>query len=67
MVSGLYGMNSPGQLRNHMIGMLLNGAKREELKELQTLLLGLAEILGVKFRFDPVPIPTIPVLENGHK
>lgn len=67
MVSGLYGMNSPGQLRNHMIGMLLNGAKREDLKRLKEILLGLADILGVNFRFDPVPIPTLPVMENDNK
>lgn len=60
MVSALYGMNSPGQLRNHMIGMQLNGESRENLKTLQELLLGLADILGVAFRYDPVPIPTIP-------
>lgn len=60
MVSALYGMNSPGQLRNHMIGMLLNGESRDNLKTLQELLLGLADILGVTFRYDPVPIPTIP-------
>lgn len=67
MVSGLYGMNSPGQLRNHMIGMLLNGAEREDLKRLQEILLGLADILGVNFRFDPVPIPTITVRDTGDK
>ena len=61
MVSALYGMNSPGQMRNHMIGMLLNGASREDLLELQKLLLGLAEILGVTFRYDPVPVPSFPV------
>lgn len=64
MVSALYGMNSPGQMRNHMIGMLLNGASRDELIELQKLLLGLAEILGVTFRFEPVPVPTLPVEKN---
>lgn len=60
-------MNSPGQLRNHMIGMLLNGAEREDLKRLQEILLGLADILGVNFRFDPVPIPTITVRDTGDK
>jgi len=47
-----------------MIGMLLNGASRDELIELQKLLLGLAEILGVTFRFEPVPVPTLPVEKN---
>ena len=64
MVSALYGMNSPGQMRNHMLGMLLNGASREELIELQKLLHGLAEILGVTFRFGPVEVPTLPVENN---
>jgi hypothetical protein len=61
MVSGLYGMNGPGQLRNHMIGILLNGGNREDLASLQELLLKLADILGVQFRFGPVPIPALPV------
>lgn len=43
-----------------MIGMQLNGADKESLQELQNLLLGLGDILGVKFRFDRVPIPDVP-------
>lgn len=62
MVSALYGMDSPGQLRNHMIGMQLNGATKESLKDLQELMYGLAEILGVKSRYDPLPIPDVPQL-----
>ena len=60
MVSALYGMNSPQQIRNHLIGMQLNGADAGSLKEHQDLLLGLAEILGITFRFGPVPIPAVP-------
>lgn len=59
MVAGLYGMDTRNQLRNHMIGMLHNGATREDLEELQRLCLGVADALGVKSRFGPVPIPSI--------
>ncbi|KAJ5772469.1 hypothetical protein N7520_002998 [Penicillium odoratum] len=60
IVSGLYGMDCQNQLQHHMKGMLFNGATRKDLEDLQELCLGLANILGVKFRFGPAPIPTIP-------
>ncbi|KAJ5661367.1 uncharacterized protein N7484_000739 [Penicillium longicatenatum] len=60
IVSGLYGMDCQNQLQHHMKGMLFNGATREDLKNLQELCLGLAKILGVRFRYGPAPIPTIP-------
>lgn len=44
-----------------MMGMLFNGADRDHLRKLYGLLLGLADIPGISFRYDPVPIPTIPV------
>ncbi|KAJ9608097.1 hypothetical protein H2200_007085 [Cladophialophora chaetospira] len=59
MVAGLYGIDTRNQLRNHMIGMLYNGATREDLQELQRLCLAVAEALGVKSRFGPVEIPSI--------
>ena len=42
-----------------MKGMLYNGATREDLKELQDFCLDLAKRLGVKFRSEPRPIPSI--------
>lgn len=60
MVAGLYGMDCQNQLQHHMKGMLFNGATREDLKDLQKLCLGVADILGVTFRHGSAPIPTIP-------
>ncbi|KAJ5604592.1 hypothetical protein N7510_009746 [Penicillium lagena] len=60
IVSALYGMDCPNQLQHHMKGMLINGATREELKTLQDLCLGVANILGVKSRHGPAPIPEMP-------
>lgn len=60
IVSALYGMDCQTQLQNHMKGMLINGATRQDLEGLRELCLGLANILGVKFRHRPAPIPTMP-------
>ncbi|CAL5869732.1 uncharacterized protein PFLUO_LOCUS3962 [Penicillium psychrofluorescens] len=60
IVSALYGMDCPNQLQHHMKGMLINGATRQELKTLQDLCLGLANILDVKFRHEPASIPEMP-------
>lgn len=60
IVSALYGMDCPNQLQHHMKGMLINGATRQELRTLQDLCLGLANILGVKSRPGPAPIPEMP-------
>lgn len=60
IVSALYGMDCPNQLQNHMKGMLINGATREDLEELRDLCLGLAKVLGVRFRHTPPLIPEKP-------
>ena len=60
MVSGLYGLDCQNQLQHHMKGMLWNGATRQDLLDLQKLCLGIAEILNVKFRHPPAPIPVLP-------
>jgi len=60
MVSGLYGLDCQNQLQHHMKGMLWNGATRKDLIDLQKLCLGIAEILNVKFRHAPAPIPVLP-------
>ena len=60
MVSALYGMDCQNQLQHHMKGMLINGACRKDLEDLQSLCLGLANILGVRSRHGPAPIPEMP-------
>lgn len=60
MVSGLYGLDCQNQLQHHMKGMLWNGATRQDLLDLQKLCLGIAEILNIKFRHAPAPIPVLP-------
>jgi hypothetical protein len=60
VVSALYGMDCPNQLQHRIKGMLINGATRQELKTLQDLCLGLADILGVKSRYGPALIPEMP-------
>lgn len=59
IVSTLIGLDCQYQLRNHMKGMLYNGATREDLQALLDLCLGLAKRLGVQFRSEPRPIPYI--------
>ncbi|OAA68639.1 hypothetical protein SPI_00834 [Niveomyces insectorum RCEF 264] len=59
IVSTLIGLDCQNQLRNHLKGMLYNGATREELEQLQDLCLGMAKDLGVTFRSTPRPIPSI--------
>lgn len=53
-------MDCQNQLQHHMKGMLWNGATRDDLFSLQKLCLGLADILGVRFRHGPAPIPVLP-------
>lgn len=64
IVSALYGVDCQNQLQHHMKGMLFNGARQEDLVELQKLCLGVAKELGVTFRHGPAPIPTIPMTVN---
>lgn len=60
MVSALYGLDCQNQLQHHMKGMLWNGATRQDLFDLQTLCLSIAESMNVKFRNGPAPIPVLP-------
>lgn len=64
IVSALIGIDCQHQLRNHMKGMLYNGATREELTELRDLCLDLARRLGVVFRNELQARP-IPQIEDG--
>jgi alkylhydroperoxidase/carboxymuconolactone decarboxylase family protein YurZ len=59
ILSTLIGIDCQYQLRNHMKGMLYNGATREELQDLLELCLGLAKRLRVDFRSQPRPVPHI--------
>lgn len=60
IVSALYGMDCPNQLQNHMKGTLISGATKKDLEELRDLCLGLAKVLGVRFRHAPPLIPEKP-------
>jgi hypothetical protein len=62
ILAALLGIDCQPQLKNHMIGLLLNGATREELAAVRDLCLGLARRLSVVFRngLDPKPIPDFP-------
>ncbi|KAH8897876.1 hypothetical protein GQ53DRAFT_837636 [Thozetella sp. PMI_491] len=59
IVSALIGNDCHIQLRHHMKGMLYNGATRQDLEELSSLLLGLAKSLDVRFKSPSIVIPEI--------
>ena len=59
IVSTLIGLDCQYQLRNHMKGMLYNGATRGDVQDLMDLCLGLAKRLGVTFRSEPRSIPHV--------
>jgi hypothetical protein len=60
IVSALFGLDCQSQLQQHMKGMLINGATREDLEALRDQCLGLAKILGIVFRHGPATIPGKP-------
>lgn len=43
-----------------MIGMQLNGTERGQILAFRNVVLKLADKLNVKFKTDPIPIPSIP-------
>ena len=43
-----------------MIGMMFNGARREEIEALRNIVVVLAERLCVRFKKDPIPVPEMP-------
>lgn len=59
IISTLIGIDCQAQLRNHMKGMLYNGATRHDLQRQLDLCLDVAKRLGVTFRSAPKPIPSI--------
>lgn len=62
IISSLIGIDCAGQSRNHMKGMLWNGATREEVNMIREVVISVAQRLGVKFKGEPVPVPELPNL-----
>jgi hypothetical protein len=60
IVSSLIGIDCVGQARNHMKGMMFNGATREEVAMIRDTVVLIAERLGVKFKAGPVDVPEFP-------
>jgi hypothetical protein len=60
IISALLGIDCQEQVRNHMIGMQLNGAKREQIVGFRNVVLRLAEKLQVTFKDAPIEVPDVP-------
>ena len=60
IIAALLGIDCQEQLNHHMIGMMFNGARREEIEALRSIVLVLAERLGVKFKKTPIPVTEMP-------
>jgi hypothetical protein len=60
IISALIGIDCHPQLRHHMIGLLINGQTREQIEATRALCYKVADMLDVKFRHPPMPIPEIP-------
>lgn len=61
ITASLLGIDCQEQVENHMIGMMFNGAEREEIIALKDIVLKLAERLGVKFKNPNTSVPVKPV------
>ncbi len=60
VVAALIGIDCQEQMINHMIGMMFNGAKREEVEALKNIVLALAVRLNVKFKNPDIKVPEMP-------
>lgn len=60
VIASLIGIDCQEQMTNHMIGMMFNGAKREEVEALKQVVLALAERLDVKFKNPDIQVPEMP-------
>jgi hypothetical protein len=60
IISALLGIDCQEQVRNHMIGMQINGTKKEQILAFRNVALKLADKLNVKFKTEPIPIPSVP-------
>ena len=65
MVSALYSIDCPNQARNHMKGMMLQGAEREHIEGFRAVVLAVGKRLGVRFKDEPIPVPEKPVPRTG--
>ncbi|KAL2846466.1 hypothetical protein BJY01DRAFT_234605 [Aspergillus pseudoustus] len=65
IISSLIAIDCTGQARNHMKGMLWNGASRKEVTMVRDIVALVAERLGVRFKNGGVvDVPELPVLEK---
>ncbi|KAE8329715.1 hypothetical protein BDV39DRAFT_191026 [Aspergillus sergii] len=60
IITALISIDCKGQARNHMKGMMWNGATREEVANIRDSIVLLADHLGVQFRDGPVLVPADP-------
>lgn len=65
IISSLIGSDCTGQARNHMKGMLWNGATREEVTAIRDTVVLIAQRLDVKFKHGVIPVPELPDLKDG--
>ncbi|QKX55724.1 uncharacterized protein TRUGW13939_02821 [Talaromyces rugulosus] len=63
IVSSLIGIDCTGQARNHMRGMMWNGATRDEVTMVRDVVVRIAERLGVQFKAGPIAVPEIPIFQ----
>ncbi|KAL3481299.1 hypothetical protein BJX99DRAFT_253602 [Aspergillus californicus] len=62
IVSTLIGIDCAGQARNHMKGMLWNGATREEVTMVRDIVVLIAQRLDVRFKAGIIAVPELPAL-----
>ncbi|KAL4806513.1 hypothetical protein BDV18DRAFT_159685 [Aspergillus unguis] len=60
IISSLIGSDCANQAKNHMKGMLWNGATREEVTAIRDTVVRIAQELGVKFKNGIIPVPELP-------
>ncbi|KAK5175430.1 uncharacterized protein LTR77_000569 [Saxophila tyrrhenica] len=60
IVAALIGMDCQVQVRNQMIGMLMNGVDRREVEANREICLAIALELGVRFKTAPIDVPSVP-------
>ncbi|KFY23348.1 hypothetical protein V491_02585 [Pseudogymnoascus sp. VKM F-3775] len=65
IITTLISIDCKGQARNHMKGMMWNGATREEVENIHGSIILLADQLGVQFRDGPVEVPEYPNINQA--
>lgn len=65
IITTLISIDCKGQARNHMKGMMWNGATREEVENIHGSIILLADQLGVQFRDGPVEVPEHPNINQA--